>query len=416
MDNQQEPKHQPESRKTLCLFFTFGFLEYLLFSTIIASAEDLLKGFSSSTGMIWVALALPCTVLPTIVPYFFDRLPPLLFILALFPLAIGGLLALLLGNSVWFKYLSVVLCGVIQSLGEVTSVSLTAYFDKVTVKYYCLGTGFGYVIGPLYYTAMTSWLHISSYISISAIIIMNPIVFLSSFSILENRRGKMIEYQRIDEDPKQGSQKHHHLKQNLSMSEKLHSSLKMLPEVTQIFLGILFHDLVLSGVTTTIAFPDSPFSSSDHYKYYLIMSFAGLCLGRSYLGIAEYIKPGLSDKLLVRHTWSLVLVACFHVLLLIFDSLFRFIPNVWVILFLVFSLGFWAEAIYLNVNVILGEISDSRARELSMGLAVFGVGFGALIGAIISRPVENVLVKHCVQFTNQTSFCLTRETTYVSKY
>ncbi|XP_031560346.1 protein BTN1-like isoform X2 [Actinia tenebrosa] len=360
MDNQQEPKHQPESRKTLCLFFTFGFLEYLLFSTIIASAEDLLKGFSSSTGMIWVALALPCTVLPTIVPYFFDRLPPLLFILALFPLAIGGLLALLL--------------------------------------------------------AMTSWLHISSYISISAIIIMNPIVFLSSFSILENRRGKMIEYQRIDEDPKQGSQKHHHLKQNLSMSEKLHSSLKMLPEVTQIFLGILFHDLVLSGVTTTIAFPDSPFSSSDHYKYYLIMSFAGLCLGRSYLGIAEYIKPGLSDKLLVRHTWSLVLVACFHVLLLIFDSLFRFIPNVWVILFLVFSLGFWAEAIYLNVNVILGEISDSRARELSMGLAVFGVGFGALIGAIISRPVENVLVKHCVQFTNQTSFCLTRETTYVSKY
>jgi hypothetical protein len=75
----------------------------------------------------------------------------------------------------------------------------------------------------------------------------------------------------------------------------------------------------------------------------------------------------------------------------------------------VFSLGFWTESVYANVNVILGEIEDSRVREMSMGLAVFGVGFGALMGAIISEPVETILLKHCLTTNNETSSCLTRE-------
>jgi hypothetical protein len=58
----------------------------------------------------------------------------------------------LAGKTVWFIYFGVGAFGVTQTLSEIASVSLTAYFDKITVKYYCAGTGFGYFFGPLYYT------------------------------------------------------------------------------------------------------------------------------------------------------------------------------------------------------------------------------------------------------------------------
>lgn len=51
MESQKKSKDQLESRKTLVLFFTFGLVVSALFSTLVSSAEDLLLGFSSSTGM-----------------------------------------------------------------------------------------------------------------------------------------------------------------------------------------------------------------------------------------------------------------------------------------------------------------------------------------------------------------------------
>jgi hypothetical protein len=78
--------------------------------------------------------------------------PTLVFILLLIPVSSIGLLSLLLGGTVWFKFLGIGLFGVTASLSEVTGVSLTAYFDTMTVKVYCVGTGFGFAFGPLYYT------------------------------------------------------------------------------------------------------------------------------------------------------------------------------------------------------------------------------------------------------------------------
>lgn len=194
----------------------------------------------------------------------------------------------------------------------------------------------------------------------------------------------------------------------LSLKSKFRYSCHFLPKIFQIFVSFTLNDLVVSGITTTIAFENSWLSPADHYKYYLMSSFGGLFLGRSYLGIVELIKPGTADKIVIQRTWLLVALTTGHVVLFVFASLFRFLPNVWVTMILVFSLGFWSEATYTNINVILGELGDNRVRELSLGLSVYGVGLGNLIGSVVSGFVEKPLLEHCVRTVADSRLCFTR--------
>ena len=103
--------------------------------------------------MIWISATLPYVIIPTIISYIFDRLPPLAFILVLFPLNAAALACLwLAGTRVWLTYLSIGMLGSGTAIFDVTGLSLTAYFDKITISSYCAGTGVAMVFGPLYVT------------------------------------------------------------------------------------------------------------------------------------------------------------------------------------------------------------------------------------------------------------------------
>ena len=105
------------------------------------------------TGMIWISATLPYTIIPTIIPYIFDRLPPLAFILVPIPINWSAVTCLLLAKTrIWLKYLGIGLIGSGSAILAVTGLSLTAYFDKITISSYCAGTGVGMVFGPLYVT------------------------------------------------------------------------------------------------------------------------------------------------------------------------------------------------------------------------------------------------------------------------
>ncbi|KAK3745473.1 hypothetical protein QZH41_020052 [Actinostola sp. cb2023] len=153
---------------------------------------------------------------------------------------------------------------------------------------------------------MTSWFHVPSRI-VLATLALHPVGFLWCYQLLEKRRDKirMSGYFSMDNKVLQKLE-------YLSFKSKLRHTCSILPQIVQIFLSFLFNDMVVSGVTTTIAFESSPFSPADHYKYYLILSFGGLCLGRSYLGLVEIIKPGMGEKILIRRTISAGIEAYFY--------------------------------------------------------------------------------------------------------
>ncbi|XP_020908495.2 battenin-like [Exaiptasia diaphana] len=379
---------------------------------VLTSTEDLLAYTSPPSSLIWLSTLIPAPIVTFAIPYVFDRLPPLVFVLALFPLAAGGLGCLFISVSpIWLKYLGIALLGVLDNTAGATGVCLTGYFENSTTKAFFMGSGFGYIFGPIYYTAMTSWFHVSYKIAIPIIVIMQPIVFLVCYSLLENRRQNVrMGYRAITEgQPSTNSDGETITDKYLTTREKFYHSLQILPQLIQLIIADILFSMTSTGVVTSLAFNNSPFPSSDHYKYYSIMAFAGVFVGRSYLGWADIVKPGLADKILIRRTWILVIISVCHVVILVLASWYGFLPNVWVPIVLVFTLGVCCDGTYTNISVVAGEIEDLRVRELYMGLLTCGVGIGSLCGTILASFVENVLVNHCLANTNDTSICFTRE-------
>ncbi|XP_048581254.1 uncharacterized protein LOC5512624 [Nematostella vectensis] len=146
------PQNVQETRRTMLIFLSFGFVSYFVSSFLATSAEDLLGGKTLPTGHVYLAVALPFSVLPTTVPYLFDRIPALVWIGLLFPLNHLGILAVALCRVEWVRLVGVFSLSTAASLSDVTAISLTAHFHKRTVTAYCSGLGFATFFAPMYYT------------------------------------------------------------------------------------------------------------------------------------------------------------------------------------------------------------------------------------------------------------------------
>lgn len=250
---------------------------------------------------------------------------------------------------------------------------------------------------------MTSWLKIPPTIVILTLVL-HPLVFMSGYLLLEKKREKFRKESFLSMDNKKLEKAEY-----LTIKSKFRLSLQFLPQTLQIVFAFVSNDIVVSGVVTSIVFKSSPFSPEDHYKYYMIASFGGLCLGRSYLGLTELIKPSWTQNIQIRKTWILVALTIAHVIVFVLASLYRFLPNVWITMSLVFSLGFLSEATYVNISVALGELEDYRTREFALGMSVYGIGLGNLIGSLLSQYIEVPLVLHCFRTIAEKKLCFTRK-------
>ncbi|KAK3745470.1 hypothetical protein QZH41_007513 [Actinostola sp. cb2023] len=84
-----------------------------------------------------------------------------------------GILALCLGEQTWIKHVGVFLIGTTDCVSEVTAVALTAYFDKITIMAFCVGSGIAYVLGPLYYTVFKSELSFLEFLRVVMMMVDN---------------------------------------------------------------------------------------------------------------------------------------------------------------------------------------------------------------------------------------------------
>ncbi|EDO40892.1 predicted protein [Nematostella vectensis] len=577
-------------------------------------------------GHVYLAVALPFSVLPTTVPYLFDRIPALVWIGLLFPLNHLGILAVALCRVEWVRLVGVFSLSTAASLSDVTAISLTAHFHKRTVTAYCSGLGFATFFAPMYYTGgpgatgapgATGGPGGREAPSAAAKVIVStlgvlPFVFLLSFWLLEDRRNKiqiecyeLIPSSSVSAEHKanptrrrgsekkllgsarrardsttkpltstrrardsttkpltstrrtRASKKHESAPKSspnsteheasprcvrdsmehvvvprcvrdsteheasprcvrdsmeqeagpsrvrdsteheasprcvrdsmeqeagpsrvrdsteheasprcvrdsmeqetgpsrvrdsteheasprcerdstehddsprcvrdskeheadtssplpyLSLREKLSTTCGVAPKILQILLGVFCLDFVQSGVISTLAGSDVSLSPVVQYKYFIMVSLWGLSLSRIYLGAAEVCRAGLSDTLIVRKTWIMLIISVMHVIILVMASWYRFLPNFWLILFLAFNVGFFGMAVGPNLNMVIAEIEDTRRRELSMGLASWGIGLGSVLGAVLAMPVETTLRDHCRDITNHSQYCLARVT------
>ena len=141
-----------ERMRTVMAFFIFGTIIYSASSLFISAAQDILAGTFIQTSLVLITFALPQFLVSLIAPYFMQRISYFIRIATHGLALISGILILALVKHVHWKLLGVGIAAFGLAIGEASIIAFTSNYNEETLGAYSGGTGFGYVIAPLYYT------------------------------------------------------------------------------------------------------------------------------------------------------------------------------------------------------------------------------------------------------------------------
>ena len=141
-----------KGRNILCFFF-FGMLSFIYDEICLIAAEDILAGSTIPTAVVIITIAIPVILIKLTSPWFLQHVSYFKKIGLVFILFLMGLVSLVLSPRIPGRLagVSIVESGVATS--EITLLSLTAFYEHITVSAFVAGVGVSSFVGPLYYTS-----------------------------------------------------------------------------------------------------------------------------------------------------------------------------------------------------------------------------------------------------------------------
>ena len=190
------------------------------------------------------------------------------------------------------------------------------------------------------------------------------------------------------------------------LTHKLELVWKNMPLACSLFVVMFCRNVLPQAVVTTLVFPDAPFRPRDHYQYYVCASVFGEVVGKSYGLLVLGMRCRLPQY--TERTWVFAILAVACTIFLSFEAWFRFLPHVWVVIFICFVVGLCAGLTFdFTFAAAPGEPS-SGSKEFSRSILVFPLAFGLLTASLLGFVVEPFFHKRCLNTHRNSTHCLTR--------
>lgn len=141
-----------KGRNIVCFFF-LGILSLIYDEICLIAAEDILAGSTVATTTVILSIAIPVLIVKLIAPWFSQRVSYLKKILLVIVLFLGGLIALVFSPHITGRLAGVSFVESGVATCEITVLSLTAFYEHITVSAFVAGVGVSSFVGPLYYTS-----------------------------------------------------------------------------------------------------------------------------------------------------------------------------------------------------------------------------------------------------------------------
>ena len=152
MTSDKQIQSHKESRRTVVCFFFFGVLSLIYDEISVIAAEDVLAGSTVATSTVVLSIALPVLLIKLTAPWVVQGVSHIKKVLLIILLFISGLIILVFTPHISGRLLGVSVTEAGVSLSEITFLSLTAFYEHVTVSAFVAGIGTSSLVGPLYYT------------------------------------------------------------------------------------------------------------------------------------------------------------------------------------------------------------------------------------------------------------------------
>lgn len=368
-------------------FWGFGLVNNVLYVVILSAAIDLV-GIDTPKGLVLLADVLPSLVFKVSAPFFFHNVSYRYRILLLIMLSFFGMQVLANVDSLQLKLLGIVMASLSSGIGEVTFLQMTHYFNNTAVHAWSSGTGAAGLVGSFIFMVMTSYLTISTPVTLRlfsfapfchALLYWYILPRSDTFQPLDgvNLQHTLPLDSEIDPAPL-------HIRPKLLKIKEL-----LFPFILQLMTVYLAEYIINQGVSPTLLFDliDMPMFRHyrDAYVLYGVLYQIGVFISRS---SGSWVR--------IQRLWLIALLQLMNLGIAILQSLFLFNPSIHLtFVFMVYE-GLLGGAAYVNTFMQVSEAVPKSEREFALGTVTMSDSAGVAVAAVFSMWLETSLCQYQV--------------------
>uniref|UniRef100_A0A2K5I615 Battenin n=1 Tax=Colobus angolensis palliatus TaxID=336983 RepID=A0A2K5I615_COLAP len=324
---------------------------------------------SVSTAAVLLADILPTLVIKLLAPLGLHLLPYSPRVLVSGICAAGSFVLVAFSHSVGTSLCGVVLASISSGLGEVTFLSLTAFYPRAVISWWSSGTGGAGLLGALSYLGLTQ-AGLSPQQTLLSMLGIPALLLASYFLLLTSPEAQ---------DPGGEEEAESSARQPLIRTEAPElkpgssSSLSLRERWT------VFKVWMMAGFEL-LFFRNTSLSHAQQYRWYQMLYQAGVFASRSSLRCCH-----------IRFTWALALLQCLNLAFLLADVWFGFLPSIYFVFLIILYEGLLGGAAYVNTfhNIAL-ETSDEH-REFAMAATCISDTLGISLSGLLALPLHDFL-------------------------
>ncbi|XP_048188478.1 battenin isoform X2 [Perognathus longimembris pacificus] len=310
---------------------------------------------SVSTAAVLLADILPTLIIKFLAPLGLHLLPYSPRVLVSGICSAGSFVLVAFSQSVWISLCGVVLASISSGLGEVTFLSLTAFYSRAVISWWSSGTGGAGLLGALSYLGLTQAGLSPQHTLLSMLGI--PILLLASYFLLLTAP---------EQDPRREEEADTAAQQPLIGVDA--------PACKPNF------GWNLSFQERWTVFKNTSLSHPQQYRWYQMLYQAGVFASRSSLRCCH-----------IRLTWILALLQCLNLAFLLADVFLRFLPSIYIVFLIVVYEGLLGGAAYVNTFHNIAVETSDKHREFAMAAACISDTLGISLSGALALPVHNFL-------------------------
>lgn len=323
-----------------------------------------------STGAILLADILPSLVIKVTAPFLPFLVHARLATCVLFSAA--GFLVVSLSTTEWLAILGVVVTSLSSGLGEVTLLSYSHKYSKQVISTWASGTGGAGIIGAVSYATLTMWLSNEHTLLVMLVV---PVIQAITFwlvlvhppqhSIPITKHG-IDSQEQIIEVPRKG------------FKEKLSLVPGLLKYMIPLGLVYLFEYFINQGLYELIEFDGIWLTHAEQYRWLQVDYQIGVFISRSSVNLVT-----------INKIWIMAVLQFANVIILLFESIYYYMPNIWIVFAIVLWEGLLGGGAYVNTFYRMSTEIPRADRKVSLGIATMADSIGIALAGWMSMPVHN---------------------------
>ncbi|XP_054280890.1 battenin isoform X2 [Macrosteles quadrilineatus] len=334
-----------------------------------------------STGAILLADIIPSLLTKIISPFFPLYVHVRMFLMIV--LSCAGYILVGASQTQAVAILGVVATAFSSGLGEATLLSYMPFFkNKNVISTWSSGTGGAGFFGSLSYATLTG-LGLSPAMTLYVMLVVPALMSITFWIVLDRPKLEDAGSQNQSEANFNSTLSNDQIPLTLSNDsfwEKLQSIPPLFKYMIPLGLVYFFEYFINQGLFELIYFNNIFIDHNAQYRWYQVTYQIGVFFSRSSINLMK-----------IDAIWLMAVLQGVNVIFFTFESLFSFLPNIYVVLAAVLWEGLLGGAAYVNTFYKINKEVIPEKREFSMAITSLADALGITLAGFLSMPVHNYI-------------------------